>query len=291
MNWAEEYKKSLKMREVEEVFDLLIYRPIAFLLVRVVYKTKITPNNITFIAILMGVTAGYFYSLGKPVYFKVGALFYLAFNILDCSDGQLARLKKNGNHIGRLIDGIGDYIATFAVYFGIACGFVPDTVKPYYWFILLLLAGVSTIIHGMLVDYYRTRFLNYVSGRKSNAEKDFEECKKEYESLKNKKGKGFDRMVLQIYFRYTDLQRFIIARKKKTKLFIATSQEYYEKNKHVMRFWVILGPTTQVTTLIICSFFNRLDIFIWIIITVFNCLAIILWLAQAIIDKTLKKEI
>ena len=290
MNWAEEYKKSLKMREVEEIFDLFIYRPLAFLLVRVVYKTKITPNNITFIAILMGVTAGIFYSLGKPVYFKVGAMFYLAFNILDCSDGQLARLKKNGNHIGRLIDGIGDYIATLAVYIGIACGFVPDSGNPYYWFILLLLAGASTIIHGMLVDYYRNRFLNYVSGRKSNSEKDFEECRKEFESLKNKKGKGFDRMVLRIYFKYTELQRFIIARKKKTKLFITTSQEYYQKNKNIMRFWVILGPTTQVTTLIICSFLNRLDIFIWIIIAVFNCLAAILWIFQAIIDKTLKKE-
>jgi hypothetical protein len=290
MNWAEEYKKSLKMREVEEVFDLIIYRPLAFLLVRAVYKTKITPNNITFIAILMGITAGCFYSLGQPVYFKIGALFYLAFNILDCSDGQLARLKKNGNHIGRLIDGIGDYIATLAVYLGIAFGFVPNSVNPYYWFILLLLAGVSTIIHGMLVDYYRTRFLNYVSGRKSNSEKDFEECRKEFESLKNKKGKGFDRMVLRIYFKYTELQRLIISRKKKAKLFITTSEEYYQKNRVIMRFWVILGPTTQVTTLIICSFLNRLDIFIWIIIALFNCLAATLWLSQAIIDKTLKKE-
>jgi phosphatidylglycerophosphate synthase len=290
MNWAEEYKKSLKMREVEEVFDLYIYRPLAFLLVRAVYKTKITPNNITFIAILMGLTAGYFYSLGKPVYFKAGALFYLAFNILDCSDGQLARLKKNGNHIGRLIDGIGDYIATLAVYIGIAFGFVAKSVNPYYWFILLLLAGVSTMVHGMLVDYYRTRFLNYVNGRKSNSEKDFEECKKEFESIKNKKGKIFDRMVFQIYFKYTELQRFLIARKKKPKLFITTSQEYYQKNKIILRYWVILGPTTQVTALIICSFLNRLDIFIWIIIAVFNCLAAILWLFQAIIDKTLKKE-
>ena len=135
MNWSEEYKKSLKMREVEEIFDLYIYRPLAFLLVRAVYKTKITPNNITFIAILMGLTAGYFYSLGKPVYFKAGAIFYLAFNILDCSDGQLARLKKNGNHIGRLIDGIGDYIATLAVYIGIAFGFVSKSGNPYYWFV------------------------------------------------------------------------------------------------------------------------------------------------------------
>jgi hypothetical protein len=290
MNWAEEYKKSLKMREVEEVFDLFIYRPLAFLLVRAVYKTKITPNNITFMAILMGVTAGFFYSSGTSVYFKIGALFYLAFNILDCSDGQLARLKKNGNHIGRLIDGIGDYIATLAVYIGIAFGFVSNSGESYYWLFMLFLAGVSTIIHGMLVDYYRTRFLNYVNGRKSNAEKDFEECRQEYESLRNKKGKGFDRMVLQIYFKYTELQRFIIARKKKPKLFITTPQEYYQKNRNIMRFWVVLGPSTQVTTLIICSFLNRLNIFIWIIIAVFNCLAAILWLSQAIIDKTLNKE-
>jgi phosphatidylglycerophosphate synthase len=289
MNWAEEYKKTLKMKEVEEVFDLILYRPVAFLLVRAVYKTRITPNNLTLLAILMGCIAGCFYSLPKPVYFKIGALFYLAYNILDCSDGQLARLKKNGSKVGRLIDGIADYTATLAVYIGIAVGYVSNSGSSFYWFIMLLLAGVSTIIQGMLVDYYRTRFLNYVCGQKNNFEKDNEEYRKELDLIKKQKGKWFDRMVLLIYLKYSALQRMLVA-KKKSKLFITTPDEYYSKNKAIIRFWVILGPSTQLTLLVICSFINRFDIFIWTIVAGFNCLALMLFPAQQIIDKTFLKE-
>lgn len=287
MNWIEEYRRSLKMKEVEEVLDLIFYRPIAFVLVRAVYKTEITPNDLTITAILFGLMAGCFYSMGQPAYFKIGAICYLAFNILDCSDGQLARLKKNGNNIGRIIDGIADYLATLAVYLGIVIGFAFNSDKIYYWLIMTLIAGISTIVHGVLVDYYRTRFLCYVSGRRTSFENDIEEYTKEYESIKYRKGKRLDRMILQIYFKYSSLQRLLVGKKKKTKLFVTTSREYFRKNKIIIRFWVLLGPTTQLTALIICSFINRFDIFIWIIIAVLNSLALILWPIQKIIDKTL----
>ncbi len=289
MNWSGAYRKTLKMVEIEEVLDLIFYRPLAFLLVRAVYKTSITPNQISFTAIFMGVIAGCFYSFGQPVYFTIGALFYLLFNILDCSDGQLARLKKNGTPAGRIIDGISDYAASIAVYIGIIFGFVFKTSKPYYWLIMLILAGVSSIIHAILVDYYRNRFMFYVGDRKTDLENDVKEFKKEYESIKDQKDKKFDRFVLFIYLKYSALQQLVVARKKRTKLFLTTPQQYFQKNKNIMRFWVILGPTTQLTALVICSFFNRIDIFIWIVVAGFNGLAAILWPMQKIIDGTIKK--
>jgi phosphatidylglycerophosphate synthase len=238
----------------------------------------------------MGITAGCFYSLGHPVYFKIGAFFFLLFNILDCSDGQLARLKKTGTPVGRIIDGISDYIATIAVYIGIAAGFAYRSPKPYFWLLMLLVAGLSNIIHGILVDYYRSRFLYYVKGGESNFEKEFEEFRKEYEIIRNQKGKRFDRMVLLIYFKYSAFQRLLVAKKKKAKLFITTPEEYFRKNKTIIRFWLLIGATTEITTLIICSFFNRFDFFIWIMIIGFNSLAAILWSIQQIIDKTFNRE-
>jgi phosphatidylglycerophosphate synthase len=290
MNWVEEYKKSLKMKEVEEIFDLIFYRPVAFLFVRAVYKTDLTPNGISKAAILMGVIAGCFYSLGHLVYFRIGALFYVLFNILDCSDGQLARLKKNGTPVGRIIDGISDYLAAIAVYIGILIGFALRMQNPYFWLIMLVLAGLSTAAHGILVDYFRNRFLDYVQGKRGKSENETEELEREYESIKNQKGKVFDRMVLLIYFRYSALQRLLVARKKKTKLFITTPQEYFQKNRRIIRFWLLLGPTTEITALVICSFFNRFDIFIWITVIGFNGLAAILWPVQKIIDKSFKRE-
>jgi hypothetical protein len=290
VNWLEEYRKSLKMKEVEEIPDLLFYRPVAFLLVRVIYRTEITPNQISLFAIVMGIFAGYFYSLGQPLYFTIGALFFLAFNILDCSDGQLARLKKNGTPVGRIIDGISDFIATTAVFIGIALGFALKTDIVYYWLIMLIITGISAIVHSILVDFYRTRFLDFVRGGRSNYDDELEEFRKEYESLKGLKGRIFDKGVLLFYLRYSALQRILVARRKRTKPFIASPEEYFRKNKYIIRFWVLMGPTALVSTIIICSFLNRFDIFIWIVVAGFNSLALILWIVQKIIDGTFKKE-
>lgn len=110
-------------------------------------------------------------------------------------------------------------------------------------------------------------------------------------NLKDQKGKWFERAIILFYLKYTALQSIMVAKRKKTKLFDTTPQEYYKKNKVLMRFWVLLGPTSQITTLIICSFFNRFDVFIWIMIAGFNSLALILWLMQQGIDKTFKYEL
>ena len=58
-------------------------------------------------------------------------MFYLLFNVLDCSDGQLARIKKNGTSVGRLLDGIADYIAAIAIYAGIAIGYTNKPGQPH----------------------------------------------------------------------------------------------------------------------------------------------------------------
>ncbi|MDQ1296055.1 MAG: hypothetical protein QG611_33, partial [Bacteroidota bacterium] len=60
MTWLSEYKRSLKMKEVEETIDLIVYRPLAFLLVKLIYNTRITPDHLTFAAIIMGLIGAFF---------------------------------------------------------------------------------------------------------------------------------------------------------------------------------------------------------------------------------------
>jgi hypothetical protein len=285
MRWFTEYKSSLKMIEIEEVFDIIFYRPLAFLVVKLVYPTKITPSHLTLLAIMMGMTGGWFYSLGTAVSCYLGALSYMLFNILDCSDGQLARLKKNGTPVGRLIDGIGDYIAAVAVFIGIAVGYSNKSDQPSLLLILLAIAGLSIIIQEALVDYYRTRFLDFVLERKNTFDEGLEEFRNEYKNIKNQKGKWFDRIIIGIYLKYSYVQRKLAAKRKGEKLFEASAQEYFRKNRIIIRFWVFMGPTAKITTLIICSLFRRFDIYVWIVIGFFNTLAAVLWIIQLQIDK------
>jgi hypothetical protein len=52
--------------------------------------------------------------------------------------------------------------------------------------------------------------------------------------------------------------------------------------------WVSIGPTSQVTALMVCSVFNRLDIFFWLMIGLYNVIAGVMWVVQLSIDKSFK---
>jgi phosphatidylglycerophosphate synthase len=289
MSWLADYRKSLKMKEVEEIFDLALYRPLAFALVKSIIRTRITPNHLTYLAILMGITAGCFYAQGTQMCFIAGGIFYLLFNMLDCADGQLARLKKNGTHVGRIIDGLADYTAVIAVFIGVGIGFAAKSNDPSFWWTMLSLAGASNILHSVLVDYYRNRFLDYVLGRKNMFEEDLEDYRKEYAAIKDVKGKWFTRGIISIYLKYMNFQGRLAAKKKDGKLFKTTPEEYYRKNKTSIRLWVLLGPTSQITAMIVCAMFMRVDIFCWIMIIGFNAMATIAWILQMSIDKSFNK--
>src|SRR5438034_931824 len=96
----EEYKRSLKMPEAEEVFDLLFYRPIAFVFVKAIYRLPITPNQVTGLSLVAGLVSAWYFSAGTTAALAVAAIWYAIANILDCSDGQLARLQESGSQAG-----------------------------------------------------------------------------------------------------------------------------------------------------------------------------------------------
>lgn len=286
MSWYAEYKKSLKMAEVEEIIDLFFYRPIAFLLVKIIYNTRITPDNLTLGAIIMGLTGGFFYAFGLQLTSTVGAIFYILFIILDCSDGQLARLKNNGTKIGRLLDGIADYIVVFAIYVGLAIGYAQRGGEPSTILLLLGLSGVSITIHSVLVDYYRTRFLDIVLNHSNTFKDGINEYRTEYIKIKKQKGKWLEKNIILIYLFYSKVQRNLIGRRKREGTILASPQDYYKKNRTMIRLWLIMGPSAIRTALILCSLAGRFDIYFWITIAGFNILAVILGIMQHQIDKS-----
>lgn len=274
------------MAEVEEAIDLFFYRPLAFLLVKSIYKTKITPDQLTLGAIVLGLTGGFFYAFGLRQTSTIGALFYILFVILDCSDGQLARLKQNGTKIGRLLDGIADYIVVAAIYVGLAIGYTEKGDQPGTMLILLAISGVSITIQSLLVDYYRTRFLDIVLNRTNTFKDGINEYRTEYIKIRNIKGKWLEKNVILTYLLYSKIQRKLIGKKKRESSVTAAPQDYYKKNRGMIRLWLVMGPSAIRTWLIICTFIGRFDIYFWVTIAGFNTLAIILGLIQRQIDKS-----
>jgi hypothetical protein len=154
------------------------------------------------------------------------------------------------------------------------------------------LAGISIIVQESLVDYFRTRFLDIVLERKDTYNEELEEYRNEYEIIKNEKGKWFYKTIVYIYLTYSKIQESLTSRRKRPKIINATPEYYFNRNRIIIRFWVFMGPSAKISTLVLCSLFCRFDVFFWIVIGGFNILALLLWLIQYKIDKsfeTLKK--
>ncbi|MDR3267261.1 MAG: CDP-alcohol phosphatidyltransferase family protein, partial [Tannerella sp.] len=102
----EKYEASLKSIETENYLDLWFYRPVGFTIAHALRYTRITPNMITFISIFVGAAVGplfYFNNLKLNI---SGILLLVIANILDCVDGQLARMTGIKSKIGRILDGL-----------------------------------------------------------------------------------------------------------------------------------------------------------------------------------------
>jgi len=287
MTLFSEYTKSVKMIEVEELFDLIFYRPLAFLFVKLVYPTSVTPNQITFIALGFGVIAGIMYGFGDSNALITAGILLIIYDVLDCSDGQLARLKKNGTLTGRIVDGFSDWVVSAAIYLGLGFGYANASVNPFLMWLVVVAAGATNALHSILLDFYRNRFMDNILNRANTLGDSLKEFENEYATLKNVRGRYFDRFILWLYLKYSFLQiKFSSGNDHGF-----DAGDYYRKNRSILHLWTYLGPTTEFTFLIICSLLNRLDVFLFGLIIAGNLFAGFLFFIQSRINRTLKPAV
>ena len=57
-----DYKKSIKHSVFDETLTLYILRPIAFIFVKILYPTNITPNQVSLMTIIIGIISGFIFA-------------------------------------------------------------------------------------------------------------------------------------------------------------------------------------------------------------------------------------
>jgi phosphatidylglycerophosphate synthase len=292
MTLLQQYNQSLKAPEAEEILDLLIYRPVAFLFVKVVYHTNLTPNQISSLAMLVGVLAGMSFGFGSYSYLVLGGVLYFTCNVLDCADGQIARLKGTGTKTGRIIDGFIDYVVSVAVFAGIGIALADQ------W-LLTVAAGLSSALQSFLFDSHRNKYLEIVYGKILSLKAEIAEFSEEQNRIKSLPNKGLDRFLIAIYLVYSRLQLKLqpgTSSRSQTPFgnegiaSAASAAEYAKNNKFLLRLWSFAGSTTHITVCIICAFINNLELFLWFCVLPLNILIIILYAAQRFVG-TPKRDI
>ncbi len=98
------YRSSKKHRDINW-FTEWIARPPAAVVVYALRNTPITPNQVTFLsAIIAAAACAMFVALPGYGWALVAALVFELSFVLDCADGQLARLRKIASPLGHLLD-------------------------------------------------------------------------------------------------------------------------------------------------------------------------------------------
>jgi choline kinase/phosphatidylglycerophosphate synthase len=108
-----------------------VNRRVSLWLTRRVWRHGVTPNQVTFAVLLLGLAAGWAFAGGAGVgWGLLGALLFQAHSILDGTDGELARLLHRESRFGFWFDVTADNLTHAAVFAGIALGHARDGVPP-----------------------------------------------------------------------------------------------------------------------------------------------------------------
>ncbi|MFI0861668.1 CDP-alcohol phosphatidyltransferase family protein [Streptomyces smyrnaeus] len=91
-------------------WTVLLVDPVATPLVRLTARTRITPNQITWGALLLGLGSAACFAMGDWRWLVAGAVVYHLSFILDCMDGKTARLTGTGSVFGAWLDYIFDRV-------------------------------------------------------------------------------------------------------------------------------------------------------------------------------------
>ncbi len=121
--------------------DKIFNRPCGRPLSRVLIHTPVTPNIVSITSIIIGVISAFLFANGTPGSILVGAVLFQVSAIIDCVDGDIARILFKESPLGKWIDFAGDQIVHVSVFAGIALGVAKVSAAPE-----ILWLGVSAVV-------------------------------------------------------------------------------------------------------------------------------------------------
>jgi phosphatidylglycerophosphate synthase len=103
---------------VDRVFNRPCGRPLSKMLIR----TPISPNTVSLISVVIGLIAAWFFASRDYSTSIIAALLFQISAIVDCVDGDIARVAFKESPLGKWLDLVGDQVVHLAVFGGIAIG-------------------------------------------------------------------------------------------------------------------------------------------------------------------------
>ena len=190
----EKFKATLKSSETEDWLDLHVIRPFCYYCAVVFAKLDVHPNTVTIWSMIIGAASAFFFAFGSFYYEGamgltmniVAIVMLMIADVLDCTDGQLARMTGKKSRLGRILDGLAGFTWFFPIYAAIVYRFYVHHELEFSWLgiedtpqntwiataVVFVLAGISGLWglqrQQRIADYYIQVHLFFLKGEKGS---------------------------------------------------------------------------------------------------------------------------
>lgn len=263
---ASKIKSTYKSEDTEEILDKLFYRPIGYWLAVVSKAIGLTPNAVTFISIIFGVTAGHLLFYQNVKINLIGVFLLITAEAMDAADGQLARMTNIHSRYGKIFDGVAGNLMFVSIYLHMSARFIIEGGTP--WILgIAVLSGLSHSFQSAMSEYYRNFYLFFTTGENIGGIDELEDVQKSYSTLSwfrdiTKKA------LLRLYINYTVQQRSLSKSILKLYKYVVYNlkgvvpeilmTEYRRLNKPMIKYGNILTTNTRMFVLFITIFYANI---------------------------------
>jgi phosphatidylglycerophosphate synthase len=288
-----EYRKSLKPPEIEEHINLLLNRPVGFSLAKVFQKLNLSPNSVTLVSLLCGISSGVLFSRSAYTDIMLAAVLLQCMIFFDCADGQLARLTGRGTRFGRIIDTFADLATHGSIFTGVSIGLYRTADSPLP-FVLGFLSLVSMHLHMALFDHFKSVYINVSKPDYADILVCLKNMQDKLKRMDASNGR-LVKIVTKMYVGFYKLESRIVSigyppyASNFYELYPDTgridsyTREIYTREMRVpVKLWTMIGDTIHLEIFVICGILNSLS-FIFPLILIYTNLIMI---AAIIVQRT-----
>ena len=267
----------LKSNDVEDPVNRWVHRTLAYLFVKSIFRTPITPNMITLSTVLLGLISGAAILWGTSAAMWVAGISLWMAAILDGADGILARAKNVQSEFGRALDGAADTLVGVFTVLPVVFHIWVKHHDPYY-LLLAVPAIVLTVVHLAVYDFYKESYLRATRKGQGSEGRDADHIAPSLEAARDQG------LIVQMAMHYT-----LVPHLRRQKFFMhlidpvawslsqrleaengQTSQVYREENRGPMRLWALVSLAPHSYLMAICAMLDRLEVYLFIRVFVMN---------------------
>jgi phosphatidylglycerophosphate synthase len=264
------FSSVLKSRDVEDPINLWLHRPLAYLIFALIYRTPLTPNQVTLISGLLGLAATGCWIEGSPAAMVWGGALLWSSAIVDGVDGILARAKQMSSELGRVLDGTTDaaigLFSTLAGFYHLWVLHHDPSQLPFMAFALL-----TTIGHVYLYDYYKESYMKQLSPSWNGRHESLADVEADLARARAERAPLYVRFSLRCYLDVVRIQRTLIRALDPAgnreglqyRVDSQTAETYRRFNKGPIKFWSFVSVAPHMYLISICGMLDRLDLYLW----------------------------